>query len=1135
MSKKTPNVMQQLRLDKYFWSIIGTQPPEGGSTPASGKGTPEDWNQIERTRKESTTKQSIHAESVVSQIQLTKSQKDKLLQAETQMDTPNQSPFVKSVRGTQNSNTPSDKYLLTPGGSDISTNRKGNFLMPSDMSTKKPTPTNFNIDLSAVDPGLRFDPQDFLDSENNSVNNSPSGKKTLLKQDTRKKLYEESKKPNKQKIHASSWINTASFDENDIALMEQMTNEQELKKENTVDFLRNRLEPIRELDLSGSILELPKFDEINTDSMEERFVAEVAQNVMDRKFKELQARIAPENKVELDDPQNEYLELLDLLEGDQREESTGRMRNNSNSKPLSESEGTTFRWASSKKAIKFEKEKLQKASKLFEDDDDFSNLRPQKSEPASRRSPLIKDEQTKNNEPNKSLNRQETLKKVMKLFGDEEENEINKMRFLAESQFNSNMSKSLNIINERSKESTTTQIKDIDIPKNNPSTNKSNLLSPSNYTNKEKNSPRIESGNSSPNIGFSTANMKAIKIDKQKIDNAKRLFEEDILSFPPSQKMDVSKRLVVNQLKSFDYSQKLFKEEEPKKIFNLDLSNYKLNPSNAKGNGLHDKPKSKLINISNESMKRVMNIFKSDKDMLDEIRRSPVSSPLQQRLNEEYSENNSINVLKPTTESSRMFPQFEESSNPKPVEEKSKSKIVSKQENSQGLWPEPRKDGPKLLKGTPKLIVDPLEPLKSERDSSKKIVEVKKVKSVDKPKIIEPKQQPQAQPQFFGFSTAKGDKLKIDSQKLRAAESLMETEDPDPEEFERQRQQEDLTPKLKDMQEKYTMKKNSNHQLKLKKENLERALKLLADDDLPSPDNQPVSTLGISPNAKGQTKFQVSSPKHTIKIIAPQTPEDGLLLPTEDDEEDVQQAVKRIMPNGPRKSASPQSDISLKDTTNLRGRLQVRSYESNFSSDRKISGLQGFKFTKENSDSKQQNYSKKSPSYQNNSSKMNIENNNMLRVEKKNPLKRTFDNFLQDSEGNYINILSKLVDQENSRKRPLEDNPKIKQFFSTLKIGMPSQFTLVPHHTYFTKDNLLQDPHKTKKDLFEITINNALQHKFVCPCVNTLQSQLSSAPNSQTSTVCYCNGSMVIGWSELRRQLIDEGLKAEYVTEVSRY
>lgn len=85
--------------------------------------------------------------------------------------------------------------------------------------------------------------------------------------------------------------------------------------------------------------------------------------------------------------------------------------------------------------------------------------------------------------------------------------------------------------------------------------------------------------------------------------------------------------------------------------------------------------------------------------------------------------------------------------------------------------------------------------------------------------------------------------------------------------------------------------------------------------------------------------------------------------------------------------------------------------------------------------------------------------------------------------------------------------------------------------TYFFKGNLIKNTKLLPKELKEITIANAVDKKFICPCANYFQSQTATY-NSPTEYPCYCGGNLLIGWDEIRQELIKEGLDKEYLTDV---
>jgi len=70
------------------------------------------------------------------------------------------------------------------------------------------------------------------------------------------------------------------------------------------------------------------------------------------------------------------------------------------------------------------------------------------------------------------------------------------------------------------------------------------------------------------------------------------------------------------------------------------------------------------------------------------------------------------------------------------------------------------------------------------------------------------------------------------------------------------------------------------------------------------------------------------------------------------------------------------------------------------------------------------------------------------------------------------------------------------------------------------------------KEHIGINISNSLDYKFICSCALFLQSQ-SNACDSPSNEICCCNGTLTIGWSELRDALIKDGLNEDFLTEVN--
>lgn len=68
-----------------------------------------------------------------------------------------------------------------------------------------------------------------------------------------------------------------------------------------------------------------------------------------------------------------------------------------------------------------------------------------------------------------------------------------------------------------------------------------------------------------------------------------------------------------------------------------------------------------------------------------------------------------------------------------------------------------------------------------------------------------------------------------------------------------------------------------------------------------------------------------------------------------------------------------------------------------------------------------------------------------------------------------------------------ELNLKIKQYISTLKFkkGLKSKYD----RSYLKPENYIKKSKDTPHELLNITITNAANHRFVCPCVTNLQSQ----------------------------------------------
>jgi len=84
--------------------------------------------------------------------------------------------------------------------------------------------------------------------------------------------------------------------------------------------------------------------------------------------------------------------------------------------------------------------------------------------------------------------------------------------------------------------------------------------------------------------------------------------------------------------------------------------------------------------------------------------------------------------------------------------------------------------------------------------------------------------------------------------------------------------------------------------------------------------------------------------------------------------------------------------------------------------------------------------------------------------------------------------------------------------------------------TYFYKGNLKRKNFKPPSEYSHITISNSVDHKFLCPCANYLQSQFS-AGSPQSDYPCYCGGNLAIGWNEVRHELLKTSLHEDFLTE----
>ena len=82
-------------------------------------------------------------------------------------------------------------------------------------------------------------------------------------------------------------------------------------------------------------------------------------------------------------------------------------------------------------------------------------------------------------------------------------------------------------------------------------------------------------------------------------------------------------------------------------------------------------------------------------------------------------------------------------------------------------------------------------------------------------------------------------------------------------------------------------------------------------------------------------------------------------------------------------------------------------------------------------------------------------------------------------------------------------------------------------------DNWKTHPKETAiKEHVGINPSNSLDYKFICPCANFFQSQ-SLPSDSPSNEVCYCNGTLAIGWIELREVLLKDGLNEDFLKEVT--
>ena len=82
--------------------------------------------------------------------------------------------------------------------------------------------------------------------------------------------------------------------------------------------------------------------------------------------------------------------------------------------------------------------------------------------------------------------------------------------------------------------------------------------------------------------------------------------------------------------------------------------------------------------------------------------------------------------------------------------------------------------------------------------------------------------------------------------------------------------------------------------------------------------------------------------------------------------------------------------------------------------------------------------------------------------------------------------------------------------------------------TYFFVGNLKNKVRKDpKKKITYSSTEKCDDYKFICPCANSYSSQTGEA-----EFFCYCDGSMAIGWPEIRQELIKKGLKEDYISEV---
>lgn len=109
----------------------------------------------------------------------------------------------------------------------------------------------------------------------------------------------------------------------------------------------------------------------------------------------------------------------------------------------------------------------------------------------------------------------------------------------------------------------------------------------------------------------------------------------------------------------------------------------------------------------------------------------------------------------------------------------------------------------------------------------------------------------------------------------------------------------------------------------------------------------------------------------------------------------------------------------------------------------------------------------------------------------------------------------------------LEENPKIKHFLTKLKFNKLTQ----SENSYFFPENYMRKPRGIPLIIADLTISNTINHKFECPCVDCLQTQGDAEFNN---FACFCDGNLVIGWPEFRKAMLAQGLKPEYVSEVTK-